>query len=300
VKMIYRSLLFASFLVAAAQELSQTGTITCTNGHTLVGGACYFISEETHSGGSAEDFCQGYGGHAAVIESPQEMDLLKDSMLDRTVHLGVTASTSREKLFQCAIKLGEHSGYTNFHTGEPDNLGGEDCVVAESAYDFAWEDVRCTETHHVLCKTEATVRGPSCPDGGHLFGDATCFWLDTSQHYTWETALSACAERGMHLASVHSQAEQEFIWGLAEEQYLWFGLNDQLEEGHFIWSDGTAVNYTNWHSDDPNGGDNHDCGFMFGYFGGAWGDWLCKQENGVVCRGVPNGGSGAVEPRRRN
>jgi len=276
--------------MVAAAGLPQTGTISCPSGYSLLGSSCYLVSEDTHHGSSAETFCRGHGGQAAVIETPEEMELLKDSMLDKTVYLGVTAPASREKLFEYSLRLSEHSGFTNFHTGEPNNLGGEDCVVAESAFDFAWEDVQCTETHHVLCKTEATGTSPlpSCPEGVHLFQDATCFWLDPNLDYTWATALSACAERRMHLASVHSQAEQDFIWGLAVRYSLWFGLNDQLEEGHFIWSDGTAVNYTNWHSGQPNGGDAADCGCMSAGWGGEWADAPCSSTRGVVCRGVPN------------
>jgi len=286
--MNHSALLFALSLIAAAAGLPETGTISCPSGYSLLGSSCYFISQDTHHGSSAESFCQIHNGHAAVIETSEEMELLKDSLLNKTVYLGVTAPTSREKLFEYSLRLSEHSGFTNFHTGEPNNLGGEDCVVAESAFDFAWEDVQCTEAHHVLCKTEATVRGPSCPDGAHLFQDATCFWLGTSQDYTWAAALSACAERGMHLASVHSQAEHDFIWGLAKGQTLWFGLNDQLEEGHFIWSDGTAVNYTNWHSGQPDGGDAEDCSYMSWSFDGKWIDTPCSHTLGVVCRGVPN------------
>jgi len=273
----------ATAATAAAEDLSRTGTPTCPDGYTLLGTSCYFVSDGYHSGASAEQFCQGYGGHAAVIESSEEMDLLKDSLLDHTVHLGVTASTSREQLYECSLKLNNHSGYTNFHTGEPNNGGGEDCVVAASAFDFAWNDIQCTEERHVLCKTEAS----SCPDGAHLLQDSACFWLDSSETYTWTAAQSACAERGMQLASVHSQAEQDFIWGLNSKN-MWFGLNDHTDDGNFIWSDGTAVDYTNWDSSQPDGGTAHNCVFISWYYQGEWADWACDVLMGVVCRGVPN------------
>jgi len=281
------NLAVATAVTVAAEDLSRTGRTTCPEGYILLGTSCYFVSQDTHSGASAENFCQGYGGHAAVIETSEEMDLLKDSLLDRTVHLGVTASTSQEQLYECSLKLNEHSGYTNFHTGEPNNHGGEDCVVAASAFDFAWNDVQCTEARHVLCKTEATVTAPSCPDGAHLFQDSACFWMDESAAYTWAGAQSACTDRGMHLASVKSQAEQDFISGL-DPNIMWIGLNDQMEEGVYIWSDGTAVDYTNWNDGEPNGGDAHNCGYMSGYVDGEWGDWSCDYLMGVVCRGVPN------------
>jgi len=285
--MAHSALLFALFLVAAAEGLAQTGTITCPDGYTILGSACYFISEDTHSGASAEHFCQGYGGHAAVVETRQEMDALRDYLLDRTVHLGVTARASREKLFECSLKLDDHLGFTNFRIGEPNNYGGEDCVIAESGFDFAWEDVQCTETHHVLCKAEATVTKAPCPDGAFLFQDSACFWLDTNRTYTWTAAAAACADRGMHIASVHSQMENHFILGLSYSTRVWIGINDLASESNFVWSDGTAVDYTNWYSTEPSGGDAQNCGYMYYGWDGEWNDAPCSNAYGVVCRGVP-------------
>jgi len=286
--MKHSTLLFASSLVAAAAGLLQTGTISCPDGYMLLGSACYFVSEDTHSGASAEDFCQGHGGHAAVIESPEEMDLLKGSLLDQTVLLGVTAPMSREKLFDMSLRMNGHSGYTNFHTGEPNNDGGEDCVIAESALNFAWEDVQCTYPYHVLCKAEATVAQAPCPEGAYLYQNSACFWLDRNQTYTWHDALSACSERGLHLASVHSQLEQDFIWGLSYGKHLWIGVNDLASEGNFVWSDGSAVDYTNWRSGQPDGDDSWNCGHMESGYDGEWADYTCSNTYGVVCRGVPN------------
>jgi len=286
--MKHSTLLFAPFLVAAAAGLSQTGTISCPDGYILLGSACYFVSEDTHSGASAEHFCRGHGGHSAVIETPEEMNLLKDSLLDKTVYLGVTARTYREKLFECSLRLNEHSGYTNFHIGEPNNAGGEDCVVAKSSLNFAWEDVQCTYPYHVLCKAEATVAQAPCPDGAYLYKDSACFWLDRNHTYSWHDALSACQDRGMHVASVHSQLEHDFIYGLSYDGHLWIGMTDVVSEGDFVWSDGSAVDYTNWHSGQPGGGDVENCGFISGGWDGDWDDNRCSNKLGVVCRGVPN------------
>lgn len=32
---------------------------------------------------------------------------------------------------------------------------------------------------------------------------------------------------------------------------LWIGLNDMLSELNFVWSDGSALSYTNWAKDSP-------------------------------------------------
>jgi len=286
--MALHTLFSLMFFATATYQLPQTGTISCPEGYQLLGTSCYFVSAETHSGTSADHFCQSHGGRAAVVESQEEMRLLKEELLDRTVHLGVTAQTSREDLFKCSLKLGEHSGFTNFHAGEPDNYGGEDCVVAESAYAFAWEDVQCTQAHHVLCKAQAAVTpdSPYCGEGAHLFEESACFYVENAQNYTWSEALTACTDRGMALASVHSQQEQDFIWGFNDEVELFIGFNDLAVEDVFVWSDSSPVDYVNWYSGQPNQGTSANCTVMY-HGEGQWGDAPCTLSYGFVCRALP-------------
>jgi len=132
----------------------------------------------------------------------------------------------------------------------------------------------------------AAAAAASCPEGAQLFQDSACFYVNRKEKYSWKAALSDCAERGMQLASVRSQEEQDFIWGLAKGHYLWFGINDQLEEGDFIWSDGTAVDYTNWKSGEPDG--TGDCTYMSMWSEGKWRDSMCEGRFGYVCRSVPD------------
>jgi len=72
---------------------------------------------------------------------------------------------------------------------------------------------------------------------------------------TWEDAESTAVSRGGHLTSIHSEAENNFIRGMISF-FSWLGLNQppgSLEPGGgWVWSDGTAVNYTNWAIDEPN------------------------------------------------
>ena len=55
-------------------------------------------------------------------------------------------------------------------------------------------------------------RAPSCGEGELFFGGA-CFWTDDGR-YSWAEAAEVCAARRMALASVHSELEQAFIYGV--------------------------------------------------------------------------------------
>merc|ERR1719376_108593 len=70
----------------AAEKTSKTVTFTCEEDYTMVGTECYFVSPESHAGTSADNYCSVKGGHAAIVESQEEMDLLKETLLNTTVY----------------------------------------------------------------------------------------------------------------------------------------------------------------------------------------------------------------------
>jgi len=299
--------LFAALLaVAASQQPPNTPVVRCPEEFSLLGDSCYLVSQAAVTGGAAEAFCRSKTAQLAVVEDQQEMDLLRGSMLNSTVYLGIDKTKHREKFSGSILKTAGHGGYTNFNAGNPNNYGAEECVVADATTNFDWKDVRCTEHHPVLCKTAAVVidttnsstssglnshtheASPtlrlSCEGGAQLF-NGSCFWV---AHYfvqvTYAEAEEGCRQRNMQMASVHSQEEHDFILGLERMVYPWIGLNDRAAEGDFVWTDGTAVDYLNWGPVQPDGGTMQNCVFLRD--DGFW-DHPCTIRQGIACRGEP-------------
>ena len=58
---------------------------------------------------------------------------------------------------------------------------------------------------------------------------------------SWQVANDYCIQNGGHLASVHSEAENELVKG-----DNWIGLIKSSTNGQFHWSDMTPYDYPNW------------------------------------------------------
>jgi len=131
-------------------------------------------------------------------------------------------------------------------------------------------------------------------NGGH------CYLLNTGAT-TWSTARQACMSLspGGHLVTITSQAEQDFVWGLAM-QNVWIGATDGLADDApgtgmaSTWITGEDIGQFNgWTSGEPNNYEKtcpsgsgtcyEHCGFMQESSSGAWNDEICGSMLPYVC-----------------
>jgi hypothetical protein len=92
---------------------------------------------------------------------------------------------------------------------------------------------------------------------------------------TWTDTEALAVLEGGHLATVRSQAEQNWLVQTFGTDNLWLGYTDEAVEGQWTWSSGESTTYTNWHPAEPNnGGGNgeHYCHFHLLFGSGLWGD----------------------------
>ncbi|PIK55093.1 hypothetical protein BSL78_07988 [Apostichopus japonicus] len=98
------------------------------------------------------------------------------------------------------------------------------------------------------CPTFWTPWGDNC----YRYFGARVSWYDAKNHCR---TFGGCVD----LVSIHSQSEQDFVYdywkSLREEDTtypkpgMWIGLNDIEQEGSFVWSDGTSLNYRHFDTD---------------------------------------------------
>ena len=103
---------------------------------------------------------------------------------------------------------------------------------------------------------------------------------------TWKDAEKKCVEFGGHLASVHSDQENNFIFLTSEKAVTWIGGNDLAKEDSWIWSDGSSWSYSNWQKGQPDNarGGGQNC-LNIGFNAEKWDDEFCTRRFRSICKG---------------
>lgn len=107
-------------------------------------------------------------------------------------------------------------------------------------------------------------------------GDESVYYF-YDENITWDEANKYCELRGGHLATITSKEENELLFDAMMSNGIksaYFGLTDKDNENNWKWSNGEPVEYTNWHSGEPNGENSNEDYAMFywKYTDGTWND----------------------------
>ncbi|XP_035696433.1 perlucin-like protein [Branchiostoma floridae] len=156
------------------------------------------------------------------------------------------------------------------------------------------QDVRLTEleeqVRNLTEEVELLKQGREnlvCPNGSVKFQDR-CYSFSTDTK-TYAGARSACQAAGGHLAMPKDQATNDFLVNqltrYPSDSVVWFGLTDLVQEGTFLWEDGTPLTgWSNWYSGQPDDGSSaEDCVEWRARYGYRWNDLSCLISLYYVC-----------------
>lgn len=65
-----------------------------------------------------------------------------------------------------------------------------------------------------------------------------------SEELSWDEAQKKCQEMGGYLVTISTERELEFVSKVSNNQFIWVGATDVLEEGKWLWVDGKAFDTT--------------------------------------------------------
>ena len=82
-------------------------------------------------------------------------------------------------------------------------------------------------------------------DASWIYYRGFCYERITSCE-TWTNASTTCMASSSNLAGIENAEEDVFVQHLHRGKPSWIGLNDQANEGVYLWADGGPVTYTHW------------------------------------------------------
>uniref|UniRef100_A0A8C9Z6R9 C-type lectin domain-containing protein n=1 Tax=Sander lucioperca TaxID=283035 RepID=A0A8C9Z6R9_SANLU len=126
----------------------------------------------------------------------------------------------------------------------------------------------------------------SCPPGWTQFG-SRCFSFNF-QGKSWIDAESFCKAAGGNLASVHSEEEHVFLRTFINQvtgAYItsWMGGSDSVQEGVWMWSDGSTFDYKSWAWGQPDNFLLVEHCLLINYLGINWNDAPCNIILPFLC-----------------
>ena len=132
-----------------------------------------------------------------------------------------------------------------------------------------------------------------CKEGWEANRQHCFFWSIASA--SWDEAEQTCQKEGGHLASVTSNATNQYILsGLDKrgiKENLWIGGRDSKEEGTWEWTDESAWEFSYWGPRRPNSDYRQNCLQYHGSFYNplspifkyVWWDFECEERSRFLC-----------------
>ena len=124
--------------------------------------------------------------------------------------------------------------------------------------------------------------------------DGTTYFTVCFDDLGWHDGRADCQDAGHDdLASIEDASEQAFVETLIDDAGGWeseapyIGYADEVIESSWGWSNGSTSTWTNWSTNEPNGGSSENCAQLNWPLGtGEWNDTDCygtSADRGYVC-----------------
>jgi hypothetical protein len=231
--------------------------------------SCYLVTKETLAWGNAEQRCVSKGGHLISVANDITNTFVQSaaSLLWTNVYwIGGYYNVIQSNWVWTD---GTRWSYKKWANGQP-NSSDNYCILFNGT-SGEWYASACGSVQPYLCKVppvgglstppplppslQPPVTPPVCPAGYFTIHSSYLCYTVVQNLVEWQTALTGCNDDNAQLASIKSAAVQQElqaqVWNPCSGTGCWIGLH--LNEGtkDFQWTDGSAVEYTNWDDNQP-------------------------------------------------
>ncbi|XP_074840934.1 macrophage mannose receptor 1-like [Carettochelys insculpta] len=236
---------------------------------------------------AARKACVKLEGNLASIPSEEEQAFLITHFTDVSMDAWIGLNDiNSEYTFLWTDGRGVY--YTNWAKGLPNYRGQADCVSMiknPTAEAGKWKDADCKTKKSYICQRNADPKlynsQPTVPVSGFTHYCNSSYSLISSR-MTWEEAQNNCKAEYSELASILDPYAQSFLWlqVLKIGQPVWIGLNSNVTDGIYKWTDNWKIKYSKWASEEPK--KKSACVYLD--VDGTWKTGSCGESYFSVCK----------------
>ncbi|XP_023806966.1 C-type lectin domain family 17, member A-like [Oryzias latipes] len=118
-----------------------------------------------------------------------------------------------------------------------------------------------------------------CPARWIGFGSSCYFFSLESK--SWDEARKSCKANEADLVVINTVEEKTFLFEFRDKR-VWIGLTDKVQEGTWIWVDGSPLTLQFWESGMPDSYRDEDC-VEIRNTPGSWNDQSCEASLQWIC-----------------
>ncbi|KAE9549339.1 hypothetical protein FO519_007455 [Halicephalobus sp. NKZ332] len=223
---------------------------------------CYFVIRELNSFQNSELKCSLSGAHLPRITDGFTNywigEVAKSNNLDN-VWVGATNNLVSGDNGVCHAWYWTNNrelvSFTDWGHNEP-SIGN--CAVLSVSVSYSWYSYNCAELLSSICQLPA-LSSP-CDSDWIPFNETQMCYKTFIDQLNFNDAESVCQGQGGHLASIHSESENDFVVSISKSGVLltkdqrysiqvWIGLYSTAADptgSNWKWTDGTVVDYVYW------------------------------------------------------
>ena len=257
----------------------------------------YILTPSAMTWDAAEAWAVQNGGHLATITDAAENAWLSEAFKsEANVWIGLHRTTSNWNA--PAWVSGEAFSYDAWHSGEPNNQGGNEEAALFFTNSNTWVDYPKSQTGRGLVEIPGKSTNSNAvivrkvADGTPLVGAvqrpaSSSWYILTPRAMTWDAAEAWAVQNGGHLATITDAAENAWLSErFKSHTHAWIGLRRTTSNWNApTWISGEAFSYDAWSSGEPNNsGDNEDVAILATNStinGAAAGGWIDFSKSRV-------------------
>ena len=99
------------------------------------------------------------------------------------------------------------------------------------------------EMNYIWSSNNTPSNIPGFSYGGSHNGS---YYYVSNNQESWANARAISLANGGNLVCISDSLENDFVSNLIPGQEFWIGFTDEINEGTFVWVDGSSNTYTKW------------------------------------------------------